>query len=296
MMRHLVVPFAAASLMAVSSYSASSFAAQILKVKGHSALINLEGDPASSGDLFYATSGGKRKAIVRISKVKGDKAIGKILKGKAGSGMSLIPRSGAQTARARGRTGGGSSASINPTGRSYWGVLLGVSMDSMSVNVYDYYPPGESKGTVGLSGMGFSGKALFDYELLPQVWFRGTGGLEQFNVSGTALCGVANAEACDAKLIYLSLDFAGRYVFSYGKFRPWAGLGISLLFPATKNATALDAASIGTTNAVVPQAGLDWFLSSTMYIPISVEYAMLPKSDQVNAHWIAVRAGLAVPF
>nr|HMN68419.1 hypothetical protein [Bdellovibrionales bacterium] len=54
--------------------------------------------------------------------------------------------------------------------------------------------------------------------------------------------------------------------------------------------------TFGTTNVIVIGGGLDWFLSPTMYIPVSLEYGMLPKSDEVDAKWIAVRAGLAVPF
>jgi hypothetical protein len=156
-------------------------------------------------------------------------------------------------------------------------------------------------GTASMSGYGFSAKGLFDYELFPQIWFRGTAGLETFNAEAGSRgsgrdCGPGNSDACNAKLMYLTFDFIGRYVFGQGSFRPWLGGGLGLLFPASKDATALDPASISTTNVIVFAGGFDWFTSPTFYVPVSIEYGLLPKSDEVEASWIALRAGFAVPF
>jgi outer membrane protein W len=96
--------------------------------------------------------------------------------------------------------------------------------------------------------------------------------------------------------MYGTLDLTARYLFTTGRMRPWLGFGIGLLFPVTKSSTALSASSIGTTNVMQFQGGLDFAVGQTMYVPISVEYGLLPKSDQVDAHWIALRVGLALPF
>ncbi|MBX3022399.1 MAG: hypothetical protein KF799_12065 [Bdellovibrionales bacterium] len=298
MMRHF------GFVLVVALFSPILHAAQVTKVKGRSALINLQGTPASPGDTFYALDGGKKKALIRISKIKGDKAIGRIEKGNATAGMALSSASGggggsssgshaSRDSGSRSNYSGGSSSS--PSGRSYWGGMLGYGMDTMSVKV-NHFTTGEYFGNASLSGSGFSAKALFDYELFPQVWFRGLGGLEMFNVAGDSICGSGNAQPCDAKIMYLSADFVGRYLFSMGMYRPWIGFGVSLMFPASKSATALSSESIGTTNVLAPQGGVDIFLSPTMYIPISIEYGMLPKSDEVDAKWMAVRVGMAVPF
>lgn len=281
------------------------FAGQVVKVKGKGALINLQGDSASPGDSFYAMDGGKKKALLKVTKVKGDKAIARIVKGNAAAGMTTAPGpagggSGSATASPSAAESSSSESGHSPhsasAGRSYWGGMAGFAMDSMKVNVNRSQPPRDSLGIFPLAGSGFSAKGLFDYELFNQVWFRGMFGVEMFNVAGDAKCSTGNTKTCDAKIMYLSGDFIGRYVFAMGNFRPWLGLGIALLFPASKSSTALDAASIGTTNVILPSGGLDWFISPTMYIPIQVEYGMLPKSNEVDAHWIAVRAGLAVPF
>src|SRR5690242_1454548 len=64
-------------------FSTASYAGDVTKVKGSGALIDLKGEAASPGDLFYTlSSDGKKRGIIQITKVKGDKAIGKIMKGK----------------------------------------------------------------------------------------------------------------------------------------------------------------------------------------------------------------------
>ena len=270
-------------------------AAQVTKVKGHNALITLEGEQVSVGQMFYAMSGNKKKAKLKIAKISGTRAIAKITVGQAASGMTLVPIPAG--ARSSGSRGSGSSASGGGgPQRAYWGALLGYTQDSMSVNVNNYLPPGNSLGSVALSGSGFGLAGLFDYEMWNQIWFRGTAGLENFNAAGSTKCGVNNLQPCNAQITYFAMDFIARYVFAMGNFRPWAGAGVGLLFPASKKATALESASIGTTNVILVEGGVDWFVSRNLYIPINIEYGLLPKSDQVDAHWIGLRAGIAVPF
>lgn len=278
----------------------SLYAAEVVKVKGKSVLIELKGDPAVSGDNFFAIGpDGKKKAIIRITKVKGDKAIGKVTKGKAMSGYTLEFK---QTKVAGGSKAAAPSSMPAPSAedgsgewvRAYWGVLAGFSIDTMSVSVSN--ASNQDLGTVNMSGNGFSAKGLFDYELFSNIWFRGTTGVEMFNAAGGNICGTTNTGACNAKLTYLTFDFIGRYVFGHENFRPWVGAGLGLLFPMQKEATALDPSSISTTNVLLALGGFDWFISRNMFIPFSVEYGLLPKSEEVSANWIAVRAGVAWPF
>lgn len=271
-------------------------AAQVAKVKGHNALITLEGEQMAPGELYYALSGNKKKAKLKITRVDGSRAIAKITAGAATSGMTLIRASSVVKGKGGSARSSGGSSSPNPNQRSYWGLVLGYTQDSMSVNVNNYLPPGNSLGTVALSGSGFAFAGLVDYELYDQIWFRGTMGLESFNAAGTTKCGVNNLQACNAQINYLAFDFIARYVFSHGNYRPWLGAGIGLLFPASKKATALESGSIGTTNVILVEGGLDWFITPRLYIPISIEYGLLPKSDQVDAHWIGGRVGIAMPF
>jgi hypothetical protein len=290
MMRH----FLGLSIFAFIFLAPSLHAAEITKVKGKSVLIELKGDAASPGDVFYAVkSNGKRSALIQISKVKGEKAIGKVSKGKASVGETLELKGAGVVKNSRPSSGG--SSIVSPSGRSYWGAIAGYAMDSMNVAVKDSID-NHDRGRADLSGSGYSIKGLFDYELFPQVWFRGLSGIEMFNVTGPAKCADLNSQTCDAKIMYWSFDFIGRYVFSNGNIRPWAGAGLGLLFPVSKSATALQASSVATTNVMMVTGGVDWFVTPNLYIPVSVEYGLLPKSDEVEANWISLRIGLAVPF
>lgn len=292
MLRHL------SFCLILSLFAPTLFAAEVVKVKGKSALIDLKGDATTVGDLYYAlSSDGKRRGIIKISKVKGERAIGRITKGRAEAGMSLELRgAGAIAADASdsSASSGGGDEGASQGRRKAWGFLIGLAQDKMTAKVND--AAGNAVATTNMTGMGFSAKGLFDYELFKSVWFRGSAGLEGFNVSGNSVCSTSNNQVCDAKISYMSLDFMGRYVFDLGKIKPWGGVGVSLLFPASKKATALETNSITTTNAITPAAGLDWHVSPKLYIPLSIEIGILPKSSEVEASWVAFRAGVAFPW
>jgi outer membrane protein W len=276
------------------TFSVFAGAAEIVKIKGASALIELKGDAAAPGDQFYATSDGKRRAILQITKVKGDKAIGHISKGKAQVGMTLEPR----VASAGHRAGGGHSAS-GLTGKMFWGGMVGFAQDSANVKVLWQLPAanvGDTKEVASLNGTGYSALGLFDYGFTPNFWVRGLAGLESFNITGSSVCGTGNKSTCDAKINYVSASATARWLFMTGNYRPWAGLGLGVMFPMTKSSTAFDAASISSTQVILFEGGLDWQINSRMYVPISLEYGLLPKSTQVEAHWVELRVGLAVPF
>jgi hypothetical protein len=268
-------------------FSTTAFAIQIAKVKGRGVLIKLEGEATQAGDMFYAlNSAGKKKAVIKITKVKGGSAVGQITAGKAEAGMALQRRSGAVASHGSHSSSGGAFL----RSKSYWGVLGGLNMNTMDVDL-----PSPLSQTVSLSGMSFSLKGLFDYELFDHIWFRGTSGYQGFTASGSSKCGTGTS-ACNVSISYLSFDFLGRYIFTDGSIRPWLGGGFSMLFPAAKSSTALESSSITTSSTLVLAGGADWSINKEMYIPISLEYAMFPKSSTTSANWIALRAGVAWPF
>lgn len=302
MLRHLVQLTRVLLFFAI--FSAPAYAAEIIKIKGKSALIDLKGDPATPGDVFFALSNdGKKRGLIKISKVKGDKAIGKITKGRAEAGMSLElkPGKAAPTATAAAdseESEAGEASADGANRKMYWGAMFGFNRTSMKAQVNDFTDSTLVKGTTDMSGMSFSAKGLFDYEVFHKIWFRGMSGLEGLDVSGNSICGSGNVQACNAQIWYLTFDFIGRYVFQEqsAKMRWWAGGGIEMLFPASKKATALNTKTITTTSVMAITGGVDWQLSPKYYVPISIEYGIFPSSSEVKANWIAVRAGFAVPF
>lgn len=288
MMRNILVLVLSSLFFCVGAY-----AADVTKVKGSNALVDLKGEPAAPGDTYFTLgSDGKRRGILQITKVKGDKAIGKITKGRVDIGMTLEKRvSAISPASGKSRKSGDT-----PSGTSYWGGMFGLGMDKMNVKVHSSTHEGETVGTSSMSGIGYGGSGFFDYELFKHIWFRGLGGIEGFNAAGNSICGAANNSACNASIYYISLDFTARYVFTESTFRPWLGAGVALMFPASKTSTALDSASISNTTVIQVLGGVDYFINKDMFIPVSIEYGLLPASDEVDATWITFRIGLGVPF
>lgn len=280
-------------------FSVSAFSAQVAKIKGRSLLIDTQGDPVQPGEIYYVIDlDGSRKAIIKIMKVRGNKALAKLGKGAPQIGMSLEKRQ-SRSARAASPppVDSGAAADYNyDSGLSgaYWGGMLGVGFDSLTADIIT--DAGVKQGTASTSGTSFSAKGLYDHRLFDKVWFRGLFGLEGLKTEGGSACGNASNQSCTVDIMYLSADAIGRYVFSENQVRPWVGGGLSLLFPLSKSSSLLQSSSITNTYVLLFTTGVDWQISPTMVLPISLEYGMLPKSETVEASWIQIRAGLAFPF
>ncbi len=275
------------------------YAADVIKTKGRSVLVDLKGEAASVGDQYYTlNSSGKKSGLIVIRKITGDKAIGRLARGKANVGMTLSDKV---------KVSAGSKPNSRPLRTQsktphHWGVLGGYSMDSMKVKVLwqsadaaTGRAKGDQKEVASLTGTGYSAKGLFDYDM-GSFTVRALSGIETYNASGVSSCGTGNNQVCITEIVYLTADAMARYIFMKEKFRPWAGLGLSLLFPVSASGTALDPASVGSTWMGILGGGLDYHVSPRLYIPISLEYGLFPPSDQVDATWIQVRIGFAVPY
>jgi hypothetical protein len=175
-----------------------------------------------------------------------------------------------------------------------WGILSGVGNDTMTVHVLD--SKGKSLGTDKEAGLGYSLKFMLDTLLFWGFDLRTTIGLESFNVSGDKICGETSTEVCDAKIMYLSTDFMARWLLTGGSFRIWPGFGFSLMQPMAKKASAVTAGSIKMTGVISAAFGVDWYVTHTLFIPLSVEYGILPKSTQAEASWIMGRFGLGFGY
>lgn len=292
--------------LSLALFSTPGFAAQIAKVKGKQVLIDTQGDAMKPGEVYYVIDlGGARKAVLKVTKVKGSRALAVLGKGKAQVGMGLERRlsgKAARTARVAPESYGegdsygygGDSGGTAATAGAFWGGMLGISMDSLTADIIT--DAGVKQGTASTSGMSFSLKGTYDHRLFDRVWFRGMGGVESFKSEGGSTCGTGANQSCNVNIMYLSGDAIGRYLFSEESFRPWVGGGLSLLFPLSKDSTLLQQSSITNTYALIFAGGADWLVSPTMMVPLSLEYGMLPKSETVEASWIQFRAGVSFPF
>jgi len=277
------------------AFTESVQAASVAKVKGRKVLIKVEGSNIKVGKVFYIISeNGKKRGLVKIRAVKGNKAIGMISKkSKAQKGWTLRKRVRKVSKRRKRKRKDDEYDPRSAVKSIAVGVLGGFNSASI-----------ESP----LTGTGFSFKGFVDYKLFQSVWFRGMVGTESLVLAeegGPALCGTMVDPAvptsgfdkpCIVEINYATVDLHARYVFGIKAFRPWVGGGINLLFPISSVSTALKEESIETANTFVGAGGVDYHFSPKWLFSAAVEYNFFPASDTVTASFIAGRAGIGYKF
>ena len=285
--------FFAIAFSGIFQISQHAAADAVQAVKDDRVLILLDDEDSLSPDdrVFSLDQDGKKKGIIKIEKVKGNKAFGRIQKGTVQKDMLIEHARGApKTATAKSekqkksRSKGDHPLSI--------GFLTGVGMDSMTVKLANAAAVVVEE--LGMSGTGYSAKAMIDYNLMSYLGVRLTGGIEQMSVTGTSTNLVCDGgTACKTDITYFTLDAWARYAFIDKSTKVWAGVGAGIWLPSSKTTNTLDGSSIGTTSAIYIGGGADFALSDTSFIPVQVDYSMLPASDQVTASVIDIRIGLA---
>jgi hypothetical protein len=273
----------------------AALAAKVSAVKNNKMMIALEGESTSPGSEFFVLNDqGKKVALVKITQVKGDRAVAEITKGTAQPGYSL---------QAHGGSGVSTSASASSSKDSYydkklsqtvhngnsWGVVGGYLMNSMAVQT--------SSINTNMTGTGFGALGFYDYALSPSIILRGMGGFETYNVAGvnsSASPGSACTANCDLKISYLSMYGYGRWNFLQGNYTSWIGLGSGYLYPmTTPTSTVFTSGQLGANQIFVFSAGMDIRLHNKSYIPITIEYGLFPTTATVTATIIYLRAGYA---
>jgi hypothetical protein len=260
--------------------SSQSFAAVVKAVKDNQIIIDMESDNFKPGDIVkLQDSHGKAVGLAKIKAVKGSKAKA-VFKGKAENGYTVSLRSMSESS---GRSS--SSGRRGPPSARMWGVVVGLNSSAAKADVVE---TGGGTDSVSMSGSGFLLKGLLDTKLFPWLNFRGLFGITDFSVTGGTDPGCNGGSACDTKIVYLDADFLARYLFTDSI---WAGVGVDLLFPLSKSATAIATSSISNTLVYDIAAGYDFHMASGSYIPIQIDYQLFPSSTTVSAHMISFSAG-----
>jgi hypothetical protein len=270
--------------------SVSTYAAQVTKINGNKVLIDNADGMATEGQEYFLTSGGKKIAIIKVEKVKGTKALASVTKGRAAEGATLEMRSGGGAS--------GSSSGGRVETKQAWGLLAGMSQNSMDVTFKD--SSGNQYASVGMKGTSFNFKAFYERRLFSIVKGRFSLGYHPFTLSGTAdnhASSTRSTKDCTTSVNYISLDALGKFMFGKGSIQPWAGLGFALLLPASKASNALKEDELGKpTQLFVFAAGVDIGLKNRAFIPISLEYGMFPAGDSVKSTVLSLRVGYGRNF
>jgi hypothetical protein len=278
--------FAIVSIFLVIINSNPASAARVAKESGNQVLLELEREgEVEEGDRFLLIANSKRVAVVEITKVRGLKAIGEILKGKARINATLAPlkRQGEQSeSRAYAQIPQRKRKRFSLSNLTM-GVLAGSGFDSQTVSI--------ASESISMSGVGLSLRVFGDLPISGALGLIGRMGFEQLNVSGSATIGEVKTS-----IIYATTDLLLRYHFNIDDITPFAHGGLSIHAPLTTSSDVLDAQRVGMTTIFLLGGGLRFILTDTLYGVGLAEYGYFAPSSEVKTSLIALRAGLGFKF
>lgn len=287
------------TILLIGLFPSFAFSASISKVNGKKALILLEGLAVSPGtELFALNAEQKRRAVIRITQVRGDKAIGNVINGAAQPGMVLIMK---------GSTPAPSVVpSYSDTGnrrdrdflnrRQFtkgWGILGGMAMSSMAFTAKN----SQGSADLALAGNSFNFKGIYDHTMSPSFTVRGATGLETLSVTGSsngsAFC--SGSASCSLGINYLTFEGSAQFNLTNSGSRFWIGGGFAFLLAMSKNTNISTLEVAGTNQVMFFSTGADIGIGRKNYIPITVEYGLYPFAG-VKLSGIYARAGYGWKF
>lgn len=268
------------TLIAALTFFLVSFQAHAIKitvVKNGKALIDLEGQSVKTVDQFMALDEkGKRRALLTIRQVKGNKAVAVIEKGKPSEGFVLE--------EFEGRVGGRSKD------KSAWGLSAGYAMSNMTVK--------PANGSVSLKGTSFNLMGFYQTQLDKNISVKILGGYQTLVANGTADTAICNGSTdCKVDLSYLGVDALIRYSFYKSKtWEVWAGGGLGFLFAIGKTSNVLDTSKVTTNQTIIGSLGADYSLSKDRFIPVQFDYSLFPNNSTSSANQMILSVGYGWAF
>ena len=281
--------FVAALIMVVASVSAH--AGSVLQVKDTRTLLDISDlTDLQVGDQVYSLNGDKKTSLLKITQIKGAKAVGEIVKGRAQAGQTLQRKDGAPPTADSSSSGGTDERLLKrKNSGTTWGLMGEMINTSVAANITT------TTGTVPVSmaGTGFGLLGYYDYPITPDLQIRISGALEPLKASGsitTSDC--AGSTGCSFSITYLGGYGSAKYiVYNTNTLKLWGSAGIGLLLAMSKSSSAVDTSQVSTSQIYVVEGGGDYYTSRKNFIPFSLAYGLFPSSTTVKASTLSIRVG-----
>ena len=277
-----------------------SYGASILQSKNNRILISLDGDKLEIGQtILLKNTEDKVVAKAVIAQVKGEKAIATVKNGKVDGSETISLDNGAAASEEMSPDSySKKTKSVYRLNAKKFALLLTVSLNNMVTKQADRnVTPNIEDVTLAGTGIGLTGS--FDYPLNSWLILRGTLGYEPFVASGSGnflSCDNGTSRDCTASISYLSAGGYARVNLTHSQYQFWVAGGGTGKFPISKSSTALRTDDIKLTVTFGAAGGLDWFISTGSFVPVSLEYQLFQSSDTVTANQILFRAGYGWAF
>ena len=273
-------------------FSQNSQAGRVVKVKGKKVYIILDNSEVNSvfkNDIMYlTTTTGKKKALIKIKGIKGDKAIAVIGKGKARKGYLTKAKAGKKKKRREDpieepMEEASEVAQTDADDDVGSGMMLGI-MGAFGTATQNVANVADMSG----SSMGFKG--IFDYEL-----FSGLGVKSQIGLDNVSVSGNSGSQQFETTISYLAIDLLLRYNWMIASsFGLYFNGGMGIYSPMSTDLgtnAALQEDSISTTSLLIFGAGFVIPFGSWQ-IQLGGDYLYFPPSEDVDTSVIAAKLGI----
>jgi len=249
--------------------ASNAFSQTVEKVKGNKALINMGEENYSLGtELVTVTVDGRKVGLVKVSQVKGSKAIVDVVKGTVAAGMTLAPRPAPKKRFAEEPTMEQVEEEKAPKSSNAYGALFGYSMDTLTT-------------TTSFTGNSMKLKGFYDYVLNKTFTLRFAGGLDGFNAQGSG---------GNLAIQYLSLDGGAEWNFYQKKTsRAFADAGFSYQLPmSSSNNIGL---SVSNNSVIYLGGGMNVPIGAKSFLPLYIHYNYIFPSAGVTLSSIELGIG-----
>lgn len=284
-------------------------AARVNQVKGKKVLIQLEGLNVQAGsELFAINSEQKRKAVIRISAVKDDRAVGEVVQGNAVDGMLLIVKNSSPSPTTPPPSFSDATANdrnlerdiLKKKRKQGFGLLAGFAMTQASLTAKTRVSSTTYEDSLALKGNSFNFKAIYDYQMSQAFTIRGAVGLETINTTATPSSGkeavCSNSSSCTLGLNYLGFEGSAQFnLTNSSSLRYWIGAGYAFLMAMSKSNNISNLEATSTNQVLFASTGADISVGNKGYIPLVVEYGLFPFAG-IQLSGIYLRGGYGWRF
>lgn len=276
----------------------SALAGTVVKSSGKKVYIvfdQSEGGTFAKDDLFTITdANGKKIGVVELKKVKGLKAIGVLVKGRAAKGNGTVFRSISKKGKKLKPLESGKSSKAarldtddeydEPAGSVRTGFQVGLGMAKQDVK--------QDSGTASQSGTSIGIKGLLDYPLFSSISLHSALGVEMFSVSGTGENATTNETGVGiaTKITFLSVDALMRWNMNSGPTKFYLLGGAGIMHPLSKSSDSINPSTITSLAVGEFGAGVE-FKMGGLTLPVDVTYYFFPPGDTVSTSVIAFKIG-----
>lgn len=258
-----------------------TYAQVVEKINGNMVLISAGTlQLKANDDLNTFDKDARKTGTIKITQVKGNRAVGLITAGSVVPGATLVPNKTPppQNLKKTQQSVSMETASSSFSGpKKSIGLLVGYGIDAISFLAADSFSPPLHTETASMSGSSFSIKGFYDRPYSNSIVLRFGAGIDGFGGNYTAQNVTINTDASTAsKVSLMTLAFDGEAMWNYydkSRNTAWLSGGYSFQYAISSSSNMYSLkTSTPYSNIVFGGAGANFSMSPDTFLPIFFHY------------------------